>query len=159
MLQEQNYETDPVRRNTREEHQRRIDERTLRNICAYATQSPEVVDARIAELRTEWTVDRFMQLKAATAGLITVFLALTQNRVWGLLTAFAAGCLLVYVLRGTAPPVPLLRALGIRTRCEIDREIFALKVIRGDFSGIEVPADSNQLPQIVAVLRAVGVNS
>lgn len=35
--------------------------------------------------------------------------------------------------QGWAPPVPILRTIGVRTLQEIDHEKYALKALRGDF--------------------------
>jgi len=45
--------------------------------------------------------------------------------------------------------------MGIRTRSEIDRELFALKVLRGDFD--QLPATPEEPPQAPAkdIVRAV----
>jgi hypothetical protein len=42
-----------------------------------------------------------------------------------------------------------MRRLGVRTRKEIDREKYALKVLRGDFERVE------SLPRAEAALQAV----
>jgi len=41
--------------------------------------------------------------------------------------------LLQHAIQGWCPPVPILRRLGFRTADEINRERYALKVLRGDF--------------------------
>jgi hypothetical protein len=46
--------------------------------------------------------------------------------------------LLLHSIQGWCPPVPVLRRLGVRTRREIDRELFALKVLRGDFQTVSL---------------------
>jgi hypothetical protein len=46
------------------------------------------------------------------------------------------GFLLLHGVQGWRPPVPVLRRIGVRTRSEIDREKFALKVLRGDFQSV-----------------------
>jgi hypothetical protein len=43
---------------------------------------------------------------------------------------------MMYSLQGWCPPASLLRKLGYRSRQEIDEEIYALKVLRGDFDTI-----------------------
>jgi hypothetical protein len=48
-----------------------------------------------------------------------------------------SGFLLQHGLQGWCPPLPLFRRLGVRSFKEIDRERFALKYLRGDFSSIE----------------------
>jgi hypothetical protein len=38
-----------------------------------------------------------------------------------------------HAIQGWCPPLPLFRKLGYRTRKEIDKEKYALKLLRGDF--------------------------
>jgi hypothetical protein len=42
-----------------------------------------------------------------------------------------------HTVQGWCPPVPLFRALGFRTRKEIEREKYTLKILRGDFENSE----------------------
>jgi hypothetical protein len=63
-------------------------------------------------------------------------LGVTVNRKWLWLSGAVFGFLLLHGVQGWCPPVPVLRRLGIRTRGEIDREKYALKVLRGDFDGL-----------------------
>ena len=39
-------------------------------------------------------------------------------------------------VQGWCPPMPLFRKMGVRTRQEIEREKYALKVLRGDFDQV-----------------------
>jgi len=54
-----------------------------------------------------------------------------------MLTLLASGCLLQHALTGWTPPLPMFRRLGIRSSTEIQQEILALRILRGDF--IEKP--------------------
>lgn len=130
-------ETNRVRRNTAPEILRRIDEQIERNVVYFSAQPREVISRRIRELQEEWSIERWLELNAATIGLTTVVLALTRDRKWALLTCAALGMFLLHGLQGFDPPIPLLRRLGIRTRGEIDREVYALKALRGDFSSVD----------------------
>jgi hypothetical protein len=47
-----------------------------------------------------------------------------------------------HAVQGWCPPLPVLRRLGVRTREEIDREKYALQVLRGDFANIHGSADA-----------------
>jgi hypothetical protein len=58
---------------------------------------------------------------------------------------------LQHALTGWCPPVPLFRRLGARTRQEIDRELYALKVVRGDFAPLLRHAQANAAVAPVAV--------
>jgi hypothetical protein len=45
----------------------------------------------------------------------------------------ASAFMISQAITGWCPPLPLLKALAFRSRAEIDKEKFALKVLRGDF--------------------------
>lgn len=139
-------ETDPVRRYTSEEMLREIESRIEHNIRFYAAQPRHVITERIEELRQEWSMERYLQVNITTVGLLTSVFALTRNRSWGLITSAALGFFLYHGLRGFDPPIPLLRQFGIRTRREIDRELYALKALRGDFEKAPAPAASEDFP-------------
>lgn len=147
-------ETDRVRRYTSEELRRKIEAQTERSIEFYSAQPPEVIGQRIEELRREWSMERYLQVNASAVGLTTAVLALTSSRKWAVLTCTALGFFLYHGLRGFDPPIPVLRRMGIRTRCEIDREIYALKALRGDFSKVVVERPQPIVPG-KEVLRAV----
>ena len=67
------------------------------------------------------------------------------------------GFLFQHATQGWCPPVPLFRKLGVRTRSEIDREKYALKILRGDFHGF-APQEMKPLPDqvndLVTAVRA-----
>jgi hypothetical protein len=148
-------ETDRVRRYTTDEQLRRIDQKTARNIQFYATQSPEVITERISALRAEWSIERFLQLNVAAVGLTTALLAVTRDRRWGIATCIGLGFFLLHATDGFDPPLPLLRQLGIRTREEIDREIYALKALRGDFDDVEPGTGAADPAQVEHAIGAV----
>jgi hypothetical protein len=125
-------EINRVRKNTCPETLAEIDEQTRQNIEFYSAQSPETISRRIAELEREWSIERWIETNASTVGFSTALLALVINRKWGLLTCAALGCFLLHGLQGFDPLLPMLRKKGIRTRGEIDHELYALKVLRGD---------------------------
>lgn len=150
-------EPDRVRRYTSEQQLRRINEMTLRNVRHYSGLPPDVIETRIQELEGEWSVERFLQLNVATIGLTTALLAATRNRKWGYATCAALAFFLLHATDGFDPPLPLLRQLGVRTRSEIDREIYALKVIRGDFDDVRETRRTAEPAAVGAALRAVGI--
>src|SRR4030095_4069227 len=93
------------------------------------------ISTRIAELESEWDMERILETKASTLALTGAVLGLF-NRKWLLLTCGVMAFLFQHAVQGWCPPVPLLRKFGVRTRSEIDREKFALKALRGDFKNI-----------------------
>jgi hypothetical protein len=124
---------DAVRAKTKPEVQRKIDKKIREQIIHYASQPKEVISRRIYELEREWDIERMLEANAATIGLASLVWGITRSRKCLAITATALGFLMMHAAQGWCPPVPVLRQLGIRTRREIDRELFALKVLRGDF--------------------------
>lgn len=155
-LERRRAEPDRVRRYTSREQLRRIDEAMEHRIDLYRSQPVDSIDARIDELRREWSIERYLQINVAAVGLTTLALAVSLNRKWGLLTCSALGLFLLHAVEGFDPPLPLLRRLGVRTRAEIDQEIYALKVIRGDFARI-APASTGDRRELHAAFSAVGL--
>jgi len=148
---------DPVRRVTAPEVLAQIDKKTEENIRFYAAQLPGVIGRRIEELQREWSIERYLQLHMSTFGMITAVLALTTKRSWGILTCAALGFFLNHSLGGFDPRLPVLRRMSIRTRREIDREIFALRALRGDFNKAALPQPVVPSESVQSVLRAVGI--
>lgn len=150
-------EADPVRRYTSEEMLEEIEMQIQHNIEFYGAQSPQVLGERIDELRREWSMERYLQLNVAALGFGTAFLALTTSRKWALLTCAALGFFLFHGLQGFDPPIPLLRKMGVRTRSEIDRELYALKLIRGDFNRLprpETPEEKVPASEVMAKINS-----
>src|SRR4029078_5486466 len=114
----------------------RIQARTLHDVARFFGATDATLTARIHELETEWSVERALQAKIALLSLSGLLGSLANRRL--LLLPIAAACFLLqqpgHVL---SPPLPLLRALGLRSNAEIQQEILALRILRGDF--IEQP--------------------
>lgn len=117
---------DLIRRATAPELNRQIDRQTDANILHYANALPEVIDERLGELDHEWDIERMLAVNGTTAALVGLLLGATRNKKWLVVPAVLLPLLLNLKLRGWAPPVPVLRHLGVRTRSEIDRERTAL---------------------------------
>ena len=129
-------EMDRVRAQTDPEVLQKIDSRIEERIRFYATQPPEVISGRIEELEREWDLERWLETKAAALALSGLLLGALGSRKWLLLSAAVLGVLLQHSIKGWSVPIPAMRKLGIRTRGEIDREKYALKILRGDFVSI-----------------------
>jgi len=151
-------ESDRVRRATPAELLHEIEAQIEHSIRFYSVQTPEAIGERINELKQEWSLERYLQLKVSTFGLLTAIMSLTSNRKWAVLTCGVLGYFLYHATRGgSSSEVPLvfLRRLGVRTRSEIDRELYALKAIRGDFEIVPIPQPHTITASAVEVLRAV----
>jgi hypothetical protein len=145
------FETERVRRHTSPALNAQIDERILHTLRLYSGKPRDLITARLNELDDEWDVERVLETNASTLALTGVALSIAVNRKWLLLTAGVLGFLFQHGTQGWCPPLPVLRRLGIRTRDEINRERFALKYLRGDFSDLnDGEPDPLRLAQLLA---------
>ena len=136
-------EPERVRANTPAEVNWRIDQRIEENVRFYSGKRPEEIARRVWELEREWDIERILQTMAASFSLTGIALSLTVDRRWILLPGIVLSFLLLHAFQGWCPPVPVLRRLGVRTQEEIDRELYALKGLIGNFprSSEELSAD------------------
>lgn len=124
---------DPVRGSSPESANREIDQQTLDALRPYAND-PSLIERRLGELREEWDIERMLAANASTLILLSLGLGKVASKKWRLLTAIVPAFLLQHALQGWCPPIELFRRLGVRSRQEIDREVYALKALRGDFA-------------------------
>src|SRR5688572_22691269 len=152
-----NTQADPVRARTRPETLQQIDAAIDEKILYYSTQPREVISQRIAELDREWDIERWLETNTSALAFTGVVLGVFSSKKWLILSALVTGFLFQHATQGWCPPLPVLRRLGVRTRSEIDREKYALKMLRGDFRGF-VPDDVKPLPDqvndLVTAVRA-----
>lgn len=94
------------------------------------------LDQAIARLQKEWDTERVLETNAACLLLASVGLGALLNRRWLWLAGGVAAFLLQHALQGWCPPLPVIRALGVRTAGEIGAERMAMKALRGDFAHI-----------------------
>ncbi len=127
--------TGRITENTAKEFNEKIRHQTERNITYYA-EHPEEIDARLEELDREWDIERTLEANAATISLAGVLLGALFNRKLLFLPAVVGGFLLRHVIQGWYPLLPVFRRFGVRTQTEIEKERYALKVLRGDFNEI-----------------------
>ena len=140
---------DRVRANTSEEINRRIDQDIERRVREYAKRSRSDITRRIEELDREWDMERLLETNASAIAFTGLALGLTHSKKWLIVPGIVLPFLFQHAVQGWCPPVPLFRRLGVRTREEIDRERYALKVLRGDFENVQ------SLPRADAALEAV----
>lgn len=124
-----------VRRHTAANLNQAIDDEINASI-AWHEDHPEHIDQRLEELEDEWDVERTLEANAATLALTGTLLGISVDRRWLALPLAVTAFLLQHAVQGWCPPLPVLRSLGVRTREEIDRERYALKVLRGDFDNL-----------------------
>ena len=133
-------DTDRVRANTADYVNQRIDHKIEDNVRYYSGRTRAEIARRINELEEEWDIERVLQLGAASLSLTGLTLAAVKNRVWFLLPTTVLAFLFLHAVQGWCPPIPVLRRLGIRTAREIQDEIIALRILRGDFlERVETP--------------------
>ena len=147
-------EPDRVRRYTSAAELRRLDDDMARRVRVYAGQPRDVITDRIEELRREWSIERYLQINVAAVGLTAVGLAATRDRRWGYAACAGLAFFLFHAVEGFDLPMPAMRKAGRRSRAEINREIYALKILRGDFA----PTDSYE-DRVHAAPRAVSSGS
>jgi hypothetical protein len=119
---------DRVRSSTASHVNEEIDHQTDINIHYYKDKSRAEILERIQMLDKEWDIERVLEVNASSLALSGLILGLTKNRKWLFLPGIILPFLLQHGLQGWCPPLPLLRRLGIRTRGEIDREKYDLKL-------------------------------
>ncbi len=124
---------DRVRAHTAPEINRRLDEETAQRVANFARASNADLTARIHELDREWDTERVLETNASALAFTGLLLGLTRGRKWFIVPSIVLPFLFQHAVQGWCPPLPILRRLGIRSREEIDREKYALKVLRGDF--------------------------
>jgi hypothetical protein len=133
---------DRVRANTSEEINRRIDREIDARVREYAKKSSQEITRRIGELDREWDIERVLETNASVLAFTGLLLGVTQNRKWLILPGLVLPFLFQHAVQGWCPPLPILREMGVRTRQEIDREKYALKILRGDFHIAELSQNS-----------------
>ena len=148
----------PATRTRVEDHtdharQRTIRERDDARIASYEHATPVEITERLGVLDREWEIERVLQTNAGSLALIGTLLGLRIDRRFLLLPSLVYSFFLQHALHGWCPPIPVLRRLGVRTTREIERERFALKVLRGDFEAVPDSGDPGE--RVSAVLRAV----
>jgi hypothetical protein len=120
----------------------RIRRQTEWSVARTTAAGVDVIDARLRELDQEWDTERALEAFAASFNLLGISLGLSVSRKWFALPGVVSAFLMQHALQGWCPPLPLIRALGVRTAAEIDQERYALKAARGDFARIGYGAAS-----------------
>lgn len=137
-----------IQLNTANEINARIRRQTLINIRRFSSAGPDTIDQRLRELDAEWDIERCLETAAPSLTLLGMSLGLGVSKKFFVLPFLVQSFLLFHALQGWCPPVPFLRRLGVRTASEIDEERYALKALRGDFTGTET-SDVGRVMQAV----------
>jgi hypothetical protein len=149
-------ENDRVRRNTAQEVNQTLDTRMEDRIRGYAAGGDRTeISNRIEELEREWSIERLIETEASLMGLTGLGLGAFVNRKFLAIPAFVGAMVLLHGVQGWYPMLPMFRRLGFRSREEIDREKFAMKVLRGDFDRVAVTEADNKQERVMHALAAV----
>ena len=146
---------DRVREHTAQEVNASIDDAMRDRLFRYSTCSDQEITARIEALDREWDIERYLEVLAPTFALTGVLMGLLRGRKWLLLPGVVLSFLVQHAVHGWCPPLAALRRMGVRTRREIDEERYALKALRGDFSGLPPDAPRNRITRVDAILDAI----
>ncbi|MBN9683751.1 MULTISPECIES: hypothetical protein [unclassified Corallococcus] len=145
--------TDAVRTHAPSTMNRRIDVHVESCVRYMAEQGDRSEMSRYLEkLEHEWDVHRTLVVSVSGLALGGLLLGRKAGRGWGVLGGVTLTLLLQHGLTGFGPLSVLVRALGVRTRREIDLEKFAIKALRGDFE--RIPSDGGPLARANAALVA-----
>lgn len=131
---------DRVRANTSEEINRRLDRELEARVRGYEQKGVAEITKRIDELDREWDMERLLETNASAIAFTGLMLGVTQSKKWLIVPGIVLPFLFHHAVQGWCPPVPIFRRLGVRTREELDREKYALKVLRGELREIPVGA-------------------
>ncbi len=134
-----------VRENTPEEQNQKIDLKVEEITEKYRHLSADEISCRLAELKKEWGIEKTLEVNASSLALTGLILGTFGSRKWYILPMIVASFLLQNGIQGWCPPLPLFRKMGIRTRQEIDEEMYALKVLRGDFDNVSSASGSEEI--------------
>lgn len=133
---------DRVRENTSDAVNAGLDREMIDRVREFESKSKAEISARIDELNREWDMERLLETNASALALTGLALGVTHSKKWLMLPGIVLPFLFQHAVQGWCPPVPLFRRLGVRTRKEIDREKYMLKMLRGDFSSAIAPASA-----------------
>jgi hypothetical protein len=121
-----------IEQNTAGAINQQFEQASTARVQEYANAGPEAIEQRLQELDREWDIERLVEVEAPATIVLGIALGVVHDRRWMMLSALAAGMLIVHSLQGWYPLLPLLRRIGIRSQAEIDRERNALRALRGD---------------------------
>lgn len=116
---------------------RKIHDQMADRVALLAGQ-PAAIRARLRELDREWDIERCLETGSATLTLTGLLLGATVNKRWLWLSATVQAFFMQHAIQGWCPPLPIFRALGIRTQREIEAERHALKALLGEYCETDI---------------------
>lgn len=127
--------------------------RQMESRVFYYAGHPDEIDGRLAELNSEWDIERMLQANAAGFSLFGVLMGV-RDRKWLVLPMAVAGFLMQHALQGWCPPAEVFRRLGVRTTKEINDERYALRVLRGDFNELNIASVEDPMEKARKAIEA-----
>lgn len=117
---------DHVKESTPKSINRKIEKEISNELEYYSNRSKKEIKEKIAELDKKWDIERTLETNASIIALTGLLLS-RKSKKFLIIPAVVMSFLLQHALQGWCPPLPLFRALGIRTRKELEDEKCKLK--------------------------------
>ncbi|KTD19091.1 hypothetical protein [Legionella jordanis] len=140
---------DHVRANSSDSANQAIDNEIISTLHSYTNASPDKLSQRIEDIGKEYNVERVLELNASILAFTGVLLGAFVSTYWLILPGLVLPLLAIHAVQGWCPPLPILRALKVRTQEEIDSENYSLKILRGDFDNLNKEQDVQKILQLV----------
>jgi hypothetical protein len=137
--------SDRIREITPDEQNQAIDQRAIQSLEKFKAPTREQIEQRLEQLNNEWDIEKYIEVNVSSVALTGLFMGTFFSRKWLFLSGLAAGFLMHHAIKGWCPSVKVLRFFGVRTRQEIDEEIYALKILRGDFDSISADSEPSKI--------------
>lgn len=125
-----------VRKNTSDERNRKIDQKIKESIAYHRSSGSDAITRRIKELDHEWDTERVLEVNMPIVALIGLALGAFVHPYWLAFPTLVLLFFLQHAIQGWCPPLPIFRSLGYRTKQEIHKEKYSLKLLRGDFDNL-----------------------
>jgi hypothetical protein len=125
-----------VRKNTTDKVNRTIDDKIIEGISHYASLGDASITKRIKKLEKEWDTERILEVNMPIVAMIGLALGIFVSKWWFIFPTLVLLFFLQHAIQGWCPPLPIFRKLGYRTKEEINKEKYALKLLRGDFDEV-----------------------
>ena len=94
------------------------------------------INERIDELYSEWTAGRAAKVMTGMMVVVGLVLGFTISPWWFLMPIVSGALLVQYAFSSTSLVSALFRRFGFRYGSEIEEELIALRVLRGDFASL-----------------------
>lgn len=94
------------------------------------------INERVEELHSEWTSGRAAKVTTGMLVVAGLILSLTMSLWWLIVPIIGGALLFQYVFSKTSLVSAIFRRMGFRSGAEIEEEMIALRVLRGDFASL-----------------------